>query len=436
MLTTLLVLGTAGCSSSESPEPEPEPEPEPKPEVIQKIRKIPVQKKVLYSQRSNEGRNAINVIEEQTGNRRALRIIVQRGDLSSNLVHPIDSPNFVISIPLQDATSKQFAEQTITFEQQLKRNVDELLSRYLASERFNVSLQAHWNQQVLEEIQLRSIPIDIPVTELKVTGKTHTQMQIEDQESYEDYPELESALNNIEFKVLLDKTLPNNQEKFIQQLIPAQDFFNAKRGDILSLERTSFPNPFSDSVAPYEEQIKTRKIRELIEQYVSPESYVLNIDFNMIESDSSEGGQAEIQMEISLLMDDTILPEIDEFLQEALPLAIKFNAAKGDTLNIVRKRFPETSAKIVSQEQLTALREYRVQILGAFKTGDYVSGIEWTEKGLKVAFKRSDKIYLLKMKGSLHFLLEEKQRALETWKHVQRLDPEDKEVAQMLSNLE
>ena len=168
MLTTLLVLGTAGCSSSESPEPEPEPEPEPKPEVIQKIRKIPVQKKVLYSQRSNEGRNAINVIEEQTGNRRALRIIVQRGDLSSNLVHPIDSPNFVISIPLQDATSKQFAEQTITFEQQLKRNVDELLSRYLASERFNVSLQAHWNQQVLEEIQLRSIPIDIPVTELKV----------------------------------------------------------------------------------------------------------------------------------------------------------------------------------------------------------------------------------------------------------------------------
>ena len=40
------------------------------------------------------------------------------------------------------------------------------------------------------------------------------------------------------------------------------------------------------------------------------------------------------------------------------------------------------------------------------------------------------------MKGSLHFLLEEKQRALETWKHVQRLDPEDTEVAQMLSNLE
>ena len=183
-LAALLVLGTAGCSSSDSPEPQPEPELEP--EVTQKVRKIPVQKKVLYSQRSNEGKNAINVIEEQSGNRRALRIIVQRGDLSSNLVHPIDSPNFIISIPLQDATTKQFAEQTIQFEQQLKRNVDELLTRYLAPERFNVSLKAQWNHQILEEIQLRSIPIDIPVTELRATGKTQTQMQIEEQESDED----------------------------------------------------------------------------------------------------------------------------------------------------------------------------------------------------------------------------------------------------------
>jgi hypothetical protein len=40
------------------------------------------------------------------------------------------------------------------------------------------------------------------------------------------------------------------------------------------------------------------------------------------------------------------------------------------------------------------------------------------------------------MKGSLHFLLEEKEEALEMWRHVQRLDPKDKEVIQMLNNLE
>ena len=36
----------------------------------------------------------------------------------------------------------------------------------------------------------------------------------------------------------------------------------------------------------------------------------------------------------------------------------------------------------------------------------------------------------------LHFLLEEKEEALETWQHVQNLDPDDEEVSQMLENLE
>ena len=62
--------------------------------------------------------------------------------------------------------------------------------------------------------------------------------------------------------------------------------------------------------------------------------------------------------------------------------------------------------------------------------------MEWAEKGLKAAVKRADKIFILKMKGSLHFLLEEKEEALEMWRHVQRLDPNDKEVRQMLNNLE
>jgi hypothetical protein len=62
--------------------------------------------------------------------------------------------------------------------------------------------------------------------------------------------------------------------------------------------------------------------------------------------------------------------------------------------------------------------------------------LEWAEKGLKVAVKRTDKIFILKMKGSLHFLLEEKEEALEAWQHVQNLDPKDKEVREMLENLE
>ena len=250
------------------------------------------QKKILYSQRTQGGKNAINVIEEQEGHKRTLRIIVQRGDLNSNLVHPIDSPNFVIAIPLQDATSKQFAEQTVLFEQQLKKDVDAVLGRYLAPERFNVSLLIQWNQKLLEEIQLRNVPLDIPVTELLADGKARTQMLLEEVEgpesAYGNHPELKMALTKIEFKVLLDNTLPGNQEKFIQQLIPSQDFFDQTRGDLLSLERTSFPNPFSDSIAPYEEQVITKKIRELVENYISPETYVLNVDFKLLEKEEGE----------------------------------------------------------------------------------------------------------------------------------------------------
>ena len=141
-------------------------------------------------------------------------------------------------------------------------------------------------------------------------------------------------------------------------------------------------------------------------------------------------------MKIDLLLDDFILPEIDDFLYKALPLAVDFNPDEGDTIQIVRNRFPETNNDLISQEQVSALLDFKQKIQNSFKTGDYISGLELAENGLKVAVKRNDKIFLLKMKGSLHFLLEEKKRALETWKHVERLDPNDSEIKQMLSNLE
>ena len=206
------------------------------------------------------------------------------------------------------------------------------------------------------------------------------------------------------------------------------------------MERTSFPKPFSDSIAPYEEQIVRRKLTELLMKYVAKTDFVVNVKFSLIESnekqEDSPPSASNIKMEINLLLDDTVLPEIDDFLKEAVPLAINFDESRGDTLAIIRKAFPERSADSLSPEQRTALKDYRTKILEAFQTGDYVSGLEWAEKGLRVAVKRSDKIFILKMKGSLHFLLEEKEEALETWEHVQRLDPDDEEVRQMLNNLE
>ena len=441
MFSGLLLSGfLTGCVPATVEEPEAVVE-----EAVEAAPKQPVQKKVLFNQRTEGGKNEINVIEEMEGNKRSLRIVVQRGDLNSNLVHPIDSPNFVITLPLQDSTSKQFTRQTALFEENLKTDIDRLLSRYLAPERFNVSVGIQWDEKLLQEVQLSSVPLDSgdadsDLEKVVEPGLPATEGGEGRDTAMTGNPELRNALSNLRINVLLDNTLPNTQEQFILQLIPAQEYFNKDRGDSIAVERTSFPNPFSNSVAPYEEQIITRKLKELIEKYVSANSYVLNVEF-ALNGDAPAAGNADpaspnLRMTINILLDDTILPEVDTFLKEAIPLAVHYDPERGDRFNIVRNRFPEQSTELFTQEQLSALREYRDNILESFQTGDYVSGLEWAGKGLKVAVKREDKIFLLKMKGSLHFLLAEKDRALETWKHVQRLDPKDEEVTRMLSNME
>ncbi len=399
------------------------------------VAELPVKKKVLFNQRTDGGKNSVTVIEETQGNKRILRIVLQRGGLQSNLIHPIDSPNFVIAVPLQDATSKRLSLKTAAFEQSLKLDLDQLLSRYLSPERFNVSVIINWDQKLLQEVQLKNLPLEADVTK-DDTSDDDTDLS----ESTKRNHELKEALKSVQVSVLLDNTLPETQEQFLKRLIPAQEFYLADRGDTVTVERTSFPKPFSDSIAPYEEQIVRRKLTELLLKYVAKTDFVVNVKFSLIESNeettNAPPSASNIKMEINLLLDETVLPTVDTFLKEAIPLAINFDQKRGDTLAIIRKDFPERSDSSLSPEQRGALKDYRAKILEAFQTGDYVAGLEWAAKGLKVAVKRSDKIFILKMKGSLHFLLEEKEEALEMWQHVQRLDPKDEEVRQMLDNLE
>ena len=416
------VLALSGCTTTE--------------ESVEPVAELPVKKKVLFNQKTEGGKNSVTVIEETQGNKRILRIVLQRGELQSNLIHPIDSPNFVIAVPLQDATSKRLSLKTAAFEQSLKIDIDQLLSRYLSPERFNVSVIINWDQKLLQEVQLKNLPLE------EDASKTETSNDDEDEvsETTKRNHELKEALKSVQISVLLDNTLPETQEQFLMKLIPAQEFYLADRGDTVTVERTSFPKPFSDSIAPYEEQIVRRKLTELLMKYIAKTDFVVNVKFSLIESNEETKNEppssSNIKMAINLLLDETVLPRVDTFLKEAVPLAINFDKDRGDKLAIIRKDFPERSDSSLTPEQRGALKDYRVKILEAFQTGDYVAGLEWAAKGLKVAVKRSDKIFILKMKGSLHFLLEEKEEALEMWEHVQRLDPKDEEVREMLDNME
>ena len=423
VIASLVFLALKSCTTTE--------------ESVEPVEELPVKKKVLFNQKTGGGKNQVAVIEETQGNKRLLRVVLQRGDLQSNLIHPIDSPNFVIAVPLQDATSKGLTLRTAAFEQSLKLDVDQLLSRYLSQERFNVSVIIDWDKKLLQEVQLKNMPLDSDISQ---NQSLEEESDEEISENAKRNHELKEALKSIQVSVLLDNTLPETQEQFVRKLIPAQEFFIVDRGDTVKVERTSFPKPFSDSIAPYEEQIVRRKLTELLLKYVAKTDFVVNVKFSLIENTSKTENApplaSNIKVAINLLLDDTVLPSVDIFLKEAIPLAINFDPKRGDSLEIIRKRFPERSTDSISPEQRGALKDYRVKILEAFQTGDYVSGLEWAEKGLKVAIKRSDKIFILKMKGSLHFLLEEKEEALDTWEHVQNLDPNDEEVRQMLENLE
>ena len=418
-----LVAALGGCTTTEDP--------------VEPVSELPVKKKVLFNQRTDGGKNSVTVIEEAQGNNIILRIVLQRGDLQSNLIHPIDSPNFVIAVPLQDTTSKRLSLKTAAFEQSLKLDIDQLLSRYLSPERFNVSVIINWDKKLLQEVQLKNLPLAVDASKADTSDDDGDS---EISERLKRNHELKEALKSVQVGVLLDNTLPETQEQFLMKLIPAQEFYNADRGDTVSVERTSFPKPFSDSIAPYEEQIVRRKLNELLMKYIAKTDFVVNVKFSLIESNknnkNASPAASNIKMAINLLLDETVLPSVDTFLKEVIPLAINFDKKRGDTLSIIRKDFPERSINSISPEQRGALKEYRAKILEAFQTGDYVVGLEWAAKGLKVAVKRSDKIFILKMKGSLHFLLEEKEEALEMWEHVQRLDPKDEEVRQMLDNLE
>jgi len=425
VLSILFVFVLSSCATTE--------------ESVGTIAELPVKKKVLFNQRNDGGKNSVTVIEETQGNKRILRVVLQRGGLQSNLIHTIDSPNFVIAVPLQDATSKRLSLKTAAFEQSLKLDIDQLLSRYLSPERFNVSVIINWDKKLLQEVQLKNLPLETDNTKAE-TSDDNEDMDAEVNEYAKRNHELKEALKSLQVSVLLDNTLPETQEQFLMKLIPAQEFYLAERGDTVTVERTSFPKPFSDSIAPYEEQIVRRKLNELLLKYVAKTDFVVNVNFSLIESNEetkiTPPSASNIKMAINLLLDETVLPTVDTFLKEAVPLAIKFDQQRGDSLEIIRKNFPERSDNSLSPEQRGALKEYRTKILEAFQTGDYVAGLEWAAKGLKVAVKRSDKIFILKMKGSLHFLLEEKEEALEMWQHVQRLDPKDEEVSQMLDNLE
>ena len=106
-------------------------------------------------------------------------------------------------------------------------------------------------------------------------------------------------------------------------------------------------------------------------KYVAKTDFVVNVKFSLIENDEkkedSPPSASNIKMEINLLLDDTVLPEIDDFLKEAVPLAVNFDESRGDTLAIIRKTFPERSSDSITLNKERLLKIIELKFLTHFK---------------------------------------------------------------------
>ena len=151
---------------------------------------------------------------------------------------------------------------------------------------------------------MKNIPLDTDVSQSQAELDEELDEESAISESAKRDHELKEALKSVQISILLDNTLPETQEQFLLKLIPAQEFFNTERGDTVTVERTSFPKPFSDSIAPYEEQIVRRKLTELLMKYVAKTDFVVNVKFSLIENnekqEDSSPSASNIKMGINL----------------------------------------------------------------------------------------------------------------------------------------
>lgn len=416
----------AGCSFfGDNPTPEETQKPQKPPEFIKKT--------TIYTQVDGDAqKNSIKITEEQWGENRLIRVRMIKNGVNSEIIHPVDSSNFVISIPLQDIDTGTFTHKVVHFEETLLESLRNTLALYIAPTRFNLSLRISWNNKKLDEIRLKTSALDADT--LSENATLHLDML--------------KAVKRMEIDVLLDKGLPKHYDRFIGLLLPSQVGYNKKRGDVISFTRVPFPKDATDSISPIEEEFLTQKIEQILSRYVSKTDYLVRVKILWLSNTTSFDSatvdpNTEMKIQVNLVLNDIVDPALDPFLREVIPLALNLNAERGDTLSISRKRFPEEDLTLSLQSENASVETndsntidaMKNEILRAYEQNDYQEALRIVNINLKKIKNRNEKVRFLKMKGSLHFLLQDKKAAREAWEEVLRLVPDDQEAAQTLNRI-
>ncbi len=228
-------------------------------------------------------------------------------------------------------------------------------------------------------------------------------------------------------------------------------------------------------IADYEKFI-TEKLKTLVSEYVETKKFLLNVKFfwnadeinklrALITNSDVEGkvklpgfsiyveerdslyemmakSTTLLHMEISLMLDNSVSPEVEPFMKKMIPMSVKILPERGDKLIIFRGHFPRVGEQLKralakkSDKSLQTDAEFENEILMAFYGGDYRRALVLVDLQLAKKTDPSERLPLLKKKGSLHVLLQEKELARAAWDEVRRINPDAKETTEFLKHLD
>ena len=228
-------------------------------------------------------------------------------------------------------------------------------------------------------------------------------------------------------------------------------------------------------IVDYEEFIN-QKLRKLVGEYVEENNFLLNVKFfwnpdeinklkTLITKSDAEGkvklpgfsiyveerdslyemmanSTTLLRMDISIMLDEAVSPEVEPFLKKLLPMSVKIVLERGDKLVIFRGHFPRLGERLKraiskkSDRALTTDMEYEREIDQAFYSGDYRRSLVLVDLLLAKKTAPYERLPLLEKKGSLHVLLQEKELAKSTWDQVQRINPDSKDTIEFLKHLD
>ncbi len=324
--------------------------------------------------------------------------------------------------PAQDFLGNDFQSRLLTYESEVRQRFDQTLNQHIDPENFEVSSRIFWNQQKLEDLKFQY---------QKDSGQRQSSQDVQ----------FVTAVDKLQVAVLLDRNLSKENDEFVKSLVSAQADFQQDRGDEVKVQRIIFPAKGSVGVTHSEKLEKT--LRDLLTSYIAPKNFFVKVQL-LPPKEADQAGRAPIH--VGVVLNDLLDPKIDDFVRQIIPFTLNTDEEYGDVIEVTRKRFPEnpeisqqTAVSSPSTNDVAQTQEVQdifEQIRIYYEQMDYDNALELTQRALIIASDREQKVKLLKMKGSLHYLLQEPENARRAWNEVLRIEPSDEEAKQSLNMID